>query len=208
MDTISLVTTALEYYDLNNEKYESYLKHAKYLKFIDVKSDMDNNVVCYFDKNKNEIFRSRYEIIGLYNSNSNTWTWSWAIPNFRKNNTNIARKLWNYGQMLDPDIRYLKTELSTSRFRVADIIQLDIHAGIAGYISKNPFIYKYGIGNSVKGDDGNTTINTVEKDSDGFIPFNKNEQHILIYYMFLLDYANVKQGNIENNQPCSLDENN
>lgn len=191
MDNISLVTTALEYYDLNSEKYNGSLKHAKYLKFIDVKSDMENNVVCFYDKDKNEIYRSRYEIIGLYNSSSNTWTWSWAIPSFRKNNTNIARKLWNYGQMLDPDIRYLKSELSTSRFRVADIIQLDIHAGIASYISKNPFVYKYGIGSSIMNEDGNITIDTVEKDFDGLIPMDHKSDHILIYYMFLLDYTNV-----------------
>lgn len=195
MDNISLVTTALEYYDLNNEKYSGSLKHAKYVKFIEVKSDMENNIICFYDKDKKEIYRSRYEIIGLYNSNSNTWTWSWAIPFFRKNNTNIARKLWNYGQMLDPDTRYLKTELITSRFRVADLIQLDIHASIACYISKNPFVYKYGIGNLSKDENGNVVINTVEQDSDGFIPINQTN-NVLIYHMFLLDYENI---NIKNN---------
>jgi hypothetical protein len=206
MDNISLVTTALEYYDLNSEKYDGLLKHARYLKFIDVKSDMENNVVCFYDKNKTEIFRSRYEIIGLHNPSSNTWTWAWAIPFFRKNNTNIARKLWNYGAMLDPDVRYLKSELITSRFRVADSIQLDIHVGIASYISKNPFVYKYGIGSIVTGDDGNITINTAEQDSDGLIPMDQTAKHVLVYYMFLLDHTRI-QTNQDQSDPCIPTEN-
>lgn len=206
MDNISLVTTALEYYDTNSEKYEGLLKHAKYLKFIEAMNDMENNVVCFFDKNKNEILRSRYEIIGLYNSSTNTWTWSWAIAVFKKNNTNIARKLWNYGAMLDPNVMYLKTELITSRFRVADFVQLDIHVGIASYISKNPFIYKYGFGNMAKDEKGENTINVSQRDPDGLIHIDKSNSHILTYYMFLLDHESINIEKVSKEDGCSSDE--
>jgi hypothetical protein len=195
MNNIDLVKTSLEYYDKNNEIYNNILKHAKYIKFIEAKNDMENNVIIFFDKNKKKLFESRYEIIGLYNSNSNTWTWSWAISTFKKNNTSIARKLWNYGVMLDPNILYLKTELITSRFRIADFIQLDIHASIASYISKNPFVYKYKFGNMSE-----KSINTNTIDSEGLITIDENANNVLVYYMFMLDFEVIKNES-ENN--CS-----
>lgn len=205
MDNISLVTTALEYFDENSERYDGILKHAKYIKFIEAANDMEHNIVCFFDKDKREILRSRYEIIGLYNSNTNTWTWSWAISFFKKNNTNIARKLWNYGAMLDPDVKYLKTELITSRFRVADFIQLDIHVGIASYISKNPFVYKYGLGNLIKNAEGQMSIDENKKDAEGYISINEDKNvQVLVYYMFLLDHASIKtETRTEEQQVCS-----
>jgi hypothetical protein len=184
MDNISLVTTALEYYDMNNETYNNAFKNVYYTKFIQAENDLEHNIIIYYDKNKNEIMRSKYEVIGLYNSNSNTWTWAWAISSFKKNNTNIVRKIWNYGAVLDPTVKYLKTELITSRFRVADPIQLDIHVSIASYLSKNPLIYKH------------YSYVHPKIDADGYLHINdngrKSDDHYTIYFMFLLDYKNLK----------------
>ena len=191
MDNITFVTTSLKYLDENNEKYEGILKYAKFIKYILAENDMTNNIVVFYDKNKKEIFKSRYEIIGLHNTHVNTWTWSWAIPTFKKNNTGTARKLLNYGLMLDPSVKYLKTELITSRFRVADLVQLDIHIAIASYISKNPFVYKYGMARYSVSADGNREISDIRKsiDNEGFILINPNtEDTLFVYYIFLLDY--------------------
>lgn len=186
MNNVSLVTTALEYYDANNESYGDIFKNVYYVKFIQSQNDMEHNEVLFYNKNKTEIFRSKYEVIGLYNSNSDTWTWAWAIPSFKKNNTNIIRKIWNYGAVLDPGERYLKTELITSRFRVADPVQLDIHVGIASYISKIPLIYKH------------FSYIHPKIDSDGFLQIkheNADTEHYTMYYMFLLDYKNINKIN-------------
>ena len=202
MDNITFVTTSLKYFDENSEKYEGVLKHAIYIKYIPAENDMSYNIIVYYDKNKKEIFRSRYEIIGLYNSDVNTWTWSWAIPTFKKNNTGTARKLLNYGLMLDPSIKYLKTELITSRFRVADLVQLDIHVAIASYISKNPFVYKYGMARYNVSPDGNREISDIRNsiDDDGFIIINQNiDDTLFIYYIFLLDHEKINISNSKNN---------
>jgi hypothetical protein len=184
MDHVSLVTTALEYYDTNAEIYIDVFKNVHYIKFIQAENDLDHNVIIYYDKNKNEIFKSKYEVIGLYDTNSNTWTWAWAISSFKKNNTNIVRKIWNYGAVLDPSVKYLKTELITSRFRVADSIQLDIHVSIASYISKTPLIYKH------------YTYIQPKIDADGYMHVNENRDNSTdphtIYFMFLLDSKNIK----------------
>lgn len=210
MDNITFVTTSLKYFDENNEKYDGILKHAKYVKYIFAENDMSNNIVVFFDKNKNEIFKSRYEIIGLYNTDVNTWTWSWAIPTFKKNNTGTARKLLNYGLMLDPSVKYLKTELITSRFRVADFVQLDIHVAIASYISKNPFVYKYGMAKYSLSVDGNREIADIRKsvDSEGYIFINPNvSDTIFIYYMFLLDHDKLNIQKNGDNYGCVNGEN-
>lgn len=176
MDSISLVTNALEYYDQNDDNFKEISKNAQYIKFIKAETDMDHNVIVFYDQNKKEFFRSRYEIIGLYTSDSNVWAWSWAIPTFQKNNTNIVRKIWNYGVVLDPKVGFLKTELITSRFKITNKIQLDIHVSIAAYISKNKLIYKH--------------YNYINKipDVDGYLHIAETLDEVYTaYYMFLLD---------------------
>ena len=109
----------------------------------------------------------------------------------QKNNTKIVRKLFNYGAELDPDVKYLKTELITSRFRVSDQIQLDIHIGIASYLSKIPLVYQHRLYIQQK------------VDSDSFLLIKDNElesENYTIYFMFLLDYKNISNNEKDNNK--------
>ena len=176
-NNVSLITNSLEYYDKNNEKYHNIIKQIKYFKFIPLESDLKYNTIVLYNKNKKEIFRSNYEIIGIFNSNTNIWTWSWSITRFRKNDTHIARKIWNYGAELDPETEFLKMELTTSRFRIADLIQLDMHIALASYLSKQPFVYKHYL-----------NLNSRNyKDSEGLYNIEEKSDSYLIYYLFLLD---------------------
>ena len=180
---INLISDSLEYYDANSEKYQDILKRIKYVKFVDVMNDMQHNVIYMYDNNKNLLIKSRYEIIGVYNNKSRTWTWAWSIPRFRKNTTYIARKIVNYGMDLDPESRFLKTELITSRFRITNPIQLDIHAAIASYLSKKYIVYKYiSYVNFTADINGLVDITNISKD---------NIDEYSIYYMFLLDKDSV-----------------
>jgi len=167
MDIIPLVTTSLEYYDSNNIKYNKLFK----LKSYPVDKSMlinGDSMMVFLDNEDNELFRLRYEYIGLVinEKDSNIWIWSWNLPSIPKNQTNIARKIWNYGATLDLSNSYgetldvynsniyLKTELTTARIVMTDDIQLDIHLAIASYIGKQPLIYKY------KSDGPNNSIYT------------------------------------------------
>jgi hypothetical protein len=77
-----------------------------------------------------------------------------------KNSTYLSRKLLNYGLDIDnEELIQLKSELITSRFKIKNTLQLDIHLALAGYLCKNPIIYKHIIG----------------------------EKETMTYYMFLLD---------------------
>jgi len=180
MDNISLVTNALEYYDKNIEIYNNLFKDVVYTKNTPPESINGHDIIMFYDKNKKEIFRSRYEILGLHTITSNIWTWGWAVPNLKKNQTNISRKIWMYGSVLDPEISFLKSELITSRFQINSTIQTDIHVGIASYLSKNPLIYKYYVYKNTEVDDNN-------------IRKELNNNYIVIYYLFLLDYKDFEK---------------
>jgi len=176
-NTIALVTDALAYYDQSNEKYQNSFKNVKYTKTFRSNNDLEHNVIVMYNDKKEEILRSRYEIIGLFNSDSKIWTWAWAIPKFSKNNTHIIRKILNYGTELDPENMFLKMELITSRFRIADPIQLDIHVSIASYLSKKPLIYNH------------YTHMEYKLDVDNYYDIKTESDHFTIYYMFLIDFA-------------------
>lgn len=175
----NLVPDSLEYYDKNVEKYSHLFTNIKYIKFVGGATDMDFSYIYFYDDDRKEILHSRYENIGVYNNKSHTWTWAWSVPRFYKNTTHIARKIINYGMELNPESNFLKTELITSRFRISNFIQLDMHIAIASYLSKKPIVYKFYSYSSFRADvDGLFDITN--------IPTNEKEEYT-IYYLFLLD---------------------
>ena len=176
-NNITLVKDSLSYYDQNNDKYRSSLKNLRYTKFLRSDSDMEHNIIIMYNDKKEEIYRSRYEVIGLYISDIKVWTWAWAVPSFRKNNTHIVRKIMNYGAELDPEARFLKMELITSRFRISDPIQLDIHVSIASYLSKKPLVYNHYVQHT-----------SSKLDSDEYFDIKLESDHYTLYFMFLLDH--------------------
>lgn len=176
-----LVKHSLEYYDKNCEKYERILSKIEYYELLENESDLERNIIIFYDKDKKEIFRSRYETLGLYDDTSKTWIWAWSIPYFKKNSVYMSRKILNYG--LDIEIsdenKFLKTELVTSRFRISNHIQLDIHVSIASYLSKIPMIYNLAVMPTP------TEQYDVIKKTLDVSSLNKGYQFI---YMFLLDF--------------------
>ena len=189
---IDLVGNSLEYYDNNYEKYSELYHKIKYIK-INNKGENNEYFIELFDENKKLILKSRYEILGTYISKSSTWIWAWAYPDFQKKLTNISRKLLHYGTELDPDKQslYLKTELITSRYKISNKIQLDIHTSIASYLSKQPLIYKYNF-YDVPVKYKETDIKEDIQLLDVTPPADKKDINYITYYLFLLDYNNYK----------------
>lgn len=191
MDSITLVKTALEYYDSNIDKYEHIYKNVFYYKYIKYETGIENDIIIFYDKNKIECFRSRYETLGIFNTVNNIWLWSWAKPNIDNKNTNIVRKLWTHAVTLDKSYFFLKTELITSRFKISNIFQLDIHISIASYLSKCPIIYQ---------------VNVNAENEDEIVDdelFNKVIKNgTTIYYLILLDYEEIIKNNVKKNDFC------
>lgn len=146
--SISLITNSLEYYDNNCEKYNKAFSKIMYYSLDKSTSDTEHSKIKFYDKDKKVKFTSRYEVIGLYANRPKTWVWAWSVTKFSKNETATSKKLLNYALDIpssgqeDQENRFLKTELVTSRFRITDPIQLDIHSAIASYISKIPVVFK------------------------------------------------------------------
>lgn len=182
INDITLIKNSFEYYDKNNEKMRNKFDKVNYISFEFNEKDLEHNVIIMYDSKLKELFRSRIEKIGLFDKITKIWTWAWAVSSFKKNETNIIRKILQYGTELDPSTIFLKTELITSRFRISNKIQLDMHCAIASYLSKKTQVYKYTIFNLLKLID-NKYIDILNPD------YTKNEQVTfeLDYYVFLLD---------------------
>lgn len=142
MSSKLVISDTLEYYDTNKEKYTPLINKIKYIKFIDIESELSRNKVNLYDENDKLMNSYEYEIIGLFDNNTNIWVWSWGIPTVKKNQTGILRKIFNYGIDLDSD-EYLRNELITSRFKISNEIQIDMHLSIVSFLSKQPLIIKY-----------------------------------------------------------------
>jgi len=180
-----IVRNSLEYLDNNKSKYKSYLNKIKYYSLEFLYGDLERHKIIFYDKNKNKLFETEYEIIGVYNNFAKTWAWSWSIANFSKNEVYLARKILMYGLDIvpDKDTIFLKSELITSRFRISNPIQLDIHVGLASYLSKIPFIFKLYIPTNLNENlEGN--LYPILTDDDFSFFDNTNFQ---IYYLFLLN---------------------
>ena len=180
-----IVSNSLEYLDKNVDNYKELISKIKYYSLEFFFGDLERHKIIFYDKNKKKIFNSDYEIIGLYNNFSRTWAWSWSISWFSKNEVYLARKILNYGLDIVPDRNtlFLKTALVTSRFRITDFVQLDLHVAIASYLGKQPLIYQLYVHPSAS-----------ELVDAGVIPIYEKEQsdeNYQIFYLFLLDSENL-----------------
>ena len=181
--SINIVVNSLENYDKNMEKYDKLMSKIKYYKLILNESDLEHSKIVFYNKNNNKLFESRYEIIGLYNNMSSTWVWAWSVPFFYKNSTYISKNILNYGLDIppSPDNKFLKSELITSRFRISDKVQLDLHVAIASYVSKKPLIYKLIYKPESFEQEGQFEVYDESTENDDYV----------IMYLFLLDYDNL-----------------
>jgi hypothetical protein len=138
------VSKALEYYDSNKEKYRGLFKHVDTIEFVPREDGTKYDQIVMYDKNNKLLYRIPYEIIGIYNNLSKTWAWAWSWSSLKKISTTTSRKILNYAFDLDPmKYHFLKTELTTSRFRINTEVQLDIHVALGSYLSKNPIIMEF-----------------------------------------------------------------
>ena len=150
--TMNIIYKALEYYDNQKPHLEKLMSPVKYYKVIKKDTDIERSVIVFYDKKKEEIFRSGFEYVGNYYFNERIWVWAWGILYLQKNQNYLSRKILNYGLDIpykaqednigfdtSPDI-FLKYELTTSRFKIDNHIQLDVHIAICSYLTKIPFI--------------------------------------------------------------------
>ena len=177
----SIIRKALQYLDSNHEKTNQLLKDAIYFKTEDSKIDIKRNQIIFFNNDKIEIYRCEYEIIGIYSSVSRLWTWGWSVPYLSKNSTYTSRKILNYGLDLGPNQEYLKSELITSRFRITNPIQLDIHTAISSYLSQIPTIFQIS-----KLERDPLTDNQNLKDNFFKITKPKTDDEYVSYFLFLI----------------------
>jgi hypothetical protein len=141
LDLSTLINDALNYYDKHNIEYSDYIMSEK----IIVERETNKIIFQEFEK------EFKYEFLGIFDNTTNIWIWAWLVPEFMFNETNISRKLLNYGlkisptpiNKLDNEQLYLKTQMVNSRFLLYDNFQLDLHLAISSYLAKESFKFIY-----------------------------------------------------------------
>ncbi|QKF93817.1 hypothetical protein QKU48_gp0359 [Fadolivirus algeromassiliense] len=180
-----VIVNSLKYYDLNNEKYSKLFDKIKYFKLTSIVNDLEHSIIHFYDKNNQEFFSSRYEVLSVYIPKHNLWTWSWAIPFMDKNTIYLSKKMLLYGIDLDhKEALFLKSEMITSRFKITDDTQLDIYAAIASYITKIPMVLKLSYDQSTY------------KEGELFTFSYDHTEDSIVYYFFLLDENGITHDNI------------
>ena len=141
IDLSILIDNALKYYDIHNIEYDKYIKSENIL------IEREKNIIKFVDFNT----EFKYEFLGIFDNTTNIWMWAWLVPEFMYNETNIVRKLLNYGLKISPtpvvrlnnEHLYLKTQMVNGRFLLYDEFQLDLHLAISSYLSKDNFKFIY-----------------------------------------------------------------
>jgi hypothetical protein len=141
IDLSFIVSKALEYYDIKKQEYKDFLNITK------ISLDRDKGTFIFLDNNK----EFKYEVLGIFDNTTNIWMWAWMVPEFFYNETNIVKKLLNYGLKLTPnpinllseEQLYLKTQLINSRFLLHNQFQLELHLAISSYLAKSSFKFIY-----------------------------------------------------------------
>lgn len=177
-----LIVDSFNYFDKNQDKYNNKFDKVNYISIDSNIKDLDHDVMHFYDSNFKELFKSKFERIGIFDKVSGIWIWGWSVSHFKKNETNIIRKILHYGTELNQDSIFLKTELTTSRFKISNRVQLDLHCAIASYLSKKPIVFKYNLFNLYKFID-DKYLDILNPDYTII-----NEQNFeLVYYIFILD---------------------
>ena len=183
----NIIAQSLEYYDKNAELNKEIINKIYYINIIKKNKDnIDNkfNFIEFYDKEFNLLKKSKYEILGIYNSNGNIWTWGWSLAILPKELAITSKKIFNYGFDLDQENLFLKNELITSRFKISNKIQIDMHVAIGSYLSKNKFIFSYKIY-----DDNNQKNNIVKHNDLQLLNIKKTYENANYneYYFLILE---------------------
>jgi hypothetical protein len=146
LDLSTLINNAFIYYDKQNIEYDEYIKSNN------ITVERETNKIIFNDNSKELNSKElKYEFLGIFDNTTNIWIWAWLVPEFMFNETNISRKLLNYGlkisptpiNKLDNEQLYLKTQMVNSRFLLYDQFQLDLHLAISSYLAKDSFKFIY-----------------------------------------------------------------
>lgn len=149
----NLIKSSLEYYDL---KFNKLLKNLNVdinnkIRKNEINSDLGENIFTINDKNNNNKFKSKYEILCKIDEDNKLLTWSWALSNINKNNIYLSKSLLNYGLDLnDKSLLELKTMLINSKLNYNNELSLIMILKISLFLTKaDGFYYDNNYSNDV-----------------------------------------------------------
>lgn len=140
-----------------DDLYDDYSKFAIFLslqldyaniKFVQGKSDIDDNYIHFLNDNGDIRYKSRYEILGYSAIPDQCWIWAWSVPNLKKNLISTATRLLKYGLELDNDKdAYVKGLLINSKInnnlsnKPGQYLNIHLILSICLLLTKNKIIF-------------------------------------------------------------------
>jgi hypothetical protein len=170
-----IVSDALKYFDQCNEKYKHIVDSIKYWHPLanEAPTDTSPRICIFMDGAKKEVFRSRVEILGRYNNF--LWEWGWCLADMPNSYLKTIRTVLLYGIDIDTFTHkkniFLKSELTTSHYKITDVTQIEIHCAIAMYLAKKKLVIPVNL----------------KKSTIDFSDFPQYDT----YYMFIMDPPDV-----------------
>lgn len=133
-----IIPIALKYYDAEDD-ITKIIHNSTYS--IDQNSYIISGYANNTDAEQKLLFTANYEIIGLFDSLNYNWQWAWASAQYDIELTKTSRNILNYGLDLSiTEFTGLKLQLITSKFKIVDLVQIDIFISLFAYLCKNRYI--------------------------------------------------------------------
>lgn len=204
-NTNQIIKSSLEYYDKHQSKVNNFINEIEYVKFKDNNNLTDQ--IIFYNKKKEVILESSYELLSFFISDIKIWKWSWAVPTVPKKHTFITRKILDYSFDLDHEKDYLlKSTFLSSNIKITNDIQLDIHLALSAKICKKPFILKWFF--EPHDIDNLTDSSIFYNKEDKLFNYKKmlenfNQDKNILLYLIILDYEIDGHEYSDNNQDSS-----
>ena len=143
MSNNHILKKAIKYFDSKRIIINKYLENFDRYYGAPTKSDLEEPIITFYDKDKKVLLKSKFQIIAHYYKKSKVWIWSWSLPFGDKSETFLSRKLLNYGLDIshqdnnkDPINLFLKSIFINSRIKINSENDVLILKGISLYLSK------------------------------------------------------------------------
>ena len=177
------IKAAIEEHDIYEYKILNFLKKIEYIKISNSLNNLTPRIKL-FDSNKNLLFESAFENIGIFKQKNSIWQWGWSMNCINNNQNFISRNILLYSFKLKSDIPsefFLKSILLDSKHKIKNKLQLEILLALSSYLSKFHFILKLPFL-------PDTIVNNEEYINYKNLFKDKNFINCDILYLFIIDY--------------------
>lgn len=177
-DIKTILRNVLEKYDVSKTKLDKKTENYSYYTIKYNQSGM--NEIILYDDNKNIIYNSKIQLLGIYMPNIKLWKWGWSLIVNKKDNY-ISRKILEYAlDINEPKVVFIREPLINSNITINSELELDLFIALCLYLSKQT--YAKGFYKIPENEAENELFNVKKVMDDPAI-----NDYMIIYYILIED---------------------